>query len=183
MQYVRRNDPPGKTVPGVNVMTFPALVRTYGTANYSFGWRINVAPFEFEIGYDLYGFGGEKVELRSFLTTPFNRPCGGLNDFGIAGAGTILFKGIEVQATASESTIDCQTADDIEFVNISENDLDFCSAAAGSVLNHKIHGAVGIEHMGDHMDAFAGFGFYFEFPQKNSALADWGMWFKVGAAF
>ncbi len=183
MLYTRKNSPPGTTVPGVNVLTLDSVVRPYGVADFSFGWRINTAPFEFEIGYDLYGFGGEKVELRSFLTTPFNRPCGGLNEFGIAGAGTILFKGQEIQATASESTIDCRATDDTEFVNISENDLDLCSPAAGSVLNHKLHGAVGIEHMGDHMDAFTGFGFYFEFPQKNSSLANWGMWFKVGAAF
>lgn len=184
MLYTRQNSAPGTFIPGVNLLTIDSLVRPYGMADFSFGWRVNTAPFEFEVGYDLYGFGGEKVELRnSPISSPFNRGCGGLNEFGIAGAGTILYKGQPVQATASESTIDCQAPDDTAFTPICENDLDFCSPAAGSVLNHKIHGAAGIEHSGDQMDGLAGFGVYFEFPQKNSSLQNWGMWFKIGAAF
>ncbi len=183
MLYTRRNSAPGVTVPGVNVLTLKSLVRPYGVADFSFGWRINTAPFEFEVGYDLYGFGGEDVQPRSDLDSPFNRTCGGLNEFGIAGNGTIDFKGTQIQATASDSTIECRSADDSTFVSISENDLDRCTAAAGSVLNHKFHAAVGIEHLGDQMGGFAGFGFFFEFPQKNSNLANWGAWFKLGASF
>lgn len=184
MLYTRKNSPAGEVIPGANLLTLESLVRPYGVADFSMGWRINVAPFEFEVGYDLYGFGGEKVKLRSSpIESPFNRRCGGLNEFGIAGSGTIMHKGKLIQATASGSTIDCQAVDDSEFVSICENDLDFCSPAAGSILNHKVHCAAGIEHMGDQMDGFGGFGFFFEFPQKNSSLANWGIWFKVGGAF
>lgn len=183
MLYTRQNSLPGTTVPGVNVLTLDSIVRPYGIADFSFGWRINVAPFEFEIGYDLWGFAGEKVEPRSKVATPFNRRCGGLNEFGIAGRGTIIEKGQPIAATASASTIDCLAPDDTTFVSIDDNDIDLCSAAAGSILNHKFHFGAGIEHMGDHTDGFAGFGFYFEFPQKNSALANWGIWFKVGGNF
>lgn len=183
MQYTRRNSAPGVTIPGINVLTLPSLVRPYGVADFSFGWRINTAPFEFEIGYDLYGFGGEDVKLRADFDSPFNRACGGENEIGIAGAGTIDFKGTAIQATASESTIDCRATDDSSFVAIQENDIDLCTAAAGSVLNHKFHAAIGIEHLGETMGGFGGFGFYFEFPQKNSNLANWGAWFKVGATF
>ncbi len=183
MQYVRRGDPPGQTIPGVNLLTFPSLVRPFGTSDFSFGWRIITGAFEFEVGYDLWGHGDERVKLRSPVNTPFNRKCGGLNDFGIAGAGTIIEKGQVVAATASKSTIACQTADDDKFTGICENDIDLCSAAASSALNHKIHVACGIEHIGDNMNGFAGFGFFFEFPQKNSPLANWGTWFKVGGTF
>ncbi len=183
MQYTYRNSAPGVTIPGVNVLTLKSLVRPYGVADFSFGWRINTAPFEFEIGYDLYGFGGEDVKLRADLESPFNKKCGGLNEFGIAGNGTIDFKGTQIQATASNSTIECRSEDDTTFIAIQENDLDLCTAAAGSVLNHKFHAACGIEHLGGGMGGFAGFGFYFEFPQKNSNLANWGAWFKLGASF
>ncbi len=183
MLYTRKGSTPGTTVPGVNVLTLDTVVRPYGFADFSMGWRINVAPFEFELGYDLWGFGGERVKPRSDLQTPFNRACGGLNEFGIAGIGAITDKNQLIAATASQSTISCLAADDTEFVAINENDLDLCSAAAGSILNHKVHAAAGIEHIGDNMNGFAGFGFYFEFPQKNSALATYGIWFKIGATF
>lgn len=184
MQYTRRNSPPGTTVPGVNVLTLDTVVRPFGFADLSLGWRINTGPFEFEFGYDVWGFGGEKLKLVSEdVSSPFNRPCGGLNEFGIAGIGTITEKGQQVAATASQSTIACQAADDTEFTPIGINDIDICSAAAGSILNHKVHGAAGIQHIGDHMNGFAGFGFYFEFPQKNSALATYGVWFKIGGTF
>ncbi len=184
MNYTRKNSAPGDVIPGVNLLTLESVVRPYGIFDFSFGWRINTAPFEFEIGYDLYGFGGEKVELRSKpVDSPFNRTCGGLNEFGIAGSGTIESCGQTVQATASGSTIACQADDDSQFVGICENDLDLCTPAAGSILNHKIHVSAGIEHLGDTANGFAGFGFYFELAQKNSALANGGFWFKVGAAF
>jgi hypothetical protein len=183
MQYTRRNSPPGFTVPGVNVLTLDTVVRPFGFADFSMGWRINTAPFEFEIGYDVWGFGGEKLKLSSPLQSPFNRSCGGLNEFGIAGRGTIEVQGQQVAATANCSTIAFQAEDDPCFVAIDENDIDLCSAAAGSILNQKIHGAVGIEHIGDQMNGFAGFGFFFEFPQKNSSLATYGFWFKVGGSF
>ncbi|EKD48545.1 MAG: hypothetical protein ACD_64C00261G0004 [uncultured bacterium] len=184
MLYTRKNSAPGEVIPGANLLTLESVVRPYGVADFSAGWRINVAPFEFELGYDLFGFGGEKVRLRSTpIESPFNRRCGGLNEFGIAGSGTILECGKLIQATASQSTISCQAADDPEFVTICENDLDLCSAAAGSILNHKAHFAAGIEHMGDHMDGFGGFGCFVEFPQKNASLANWGFWIKLGGAF
>ncbi len=183
MQYTRRNSPPGTTIPGVNLLTLNTVVRPFGFADFSMGWRINTPPFEFEFGYDIWGFGGEKLKLNTPVESPFNRACGGLNEFGIAGSGNIIVQGQAVAATASGSTIATQAADDPVFVPVTENDIDLFSAAAGSILNQKIHAAVGIEHIGDHMNAFAGFGFYYEFPQKNSTLATTGFWFKVGGTF
>ncbi len=183
MQYTRRNSPPGTTIPGVNLLTLNTVVRPFGFADFSMGWRINTGPFEFEFGYDIWGFGGEKLKLNTALDSPFNRSCGGINEFGIAGKGTITVQGQNVTATASHSTIAAQAADDEEFVAVTQNDIDMSSAAAGSILNQKIHGAVGIEHIGNHMNAFAGCGFFYEFPQKNSTLAASGFWFKVGGTF
>ena len=184
MQYTRKNSSPGVTIPGVNILTLKTVVRPFGFADFSVGWRVKTGPFEFEFGYDLWGFGGETLKLDAdSIDSPFNRPCGGLNEFGIAGNGTIIEKGKEIAATASKSSINCLATDDTEFVGIDKNDIDLCSAAAGSILNHKVHGAAGIQHIGDRMNGFAGFGFFFEFPQKNSSLATYGAWFKIGGTF
>ncbi len=184
MQYVRKNSAPGDTIPGVNLLTFPTLVRPFGVADFSFGWRINTGAFEFEIGYDLWGHGGERVKLRTQdVESPFNRCGGGENLFGIAGRGSYMDKGIQLAATASNSTIACQAADDTAFTPITENDIDLCSAQNGSALNHKVHGSVGIQHLGDQTQGFLGFGFYFDFAQKNTTLTTYGVWFKLGGTF
>jgi hypothetical protein len=183
MKYVRQNSPPGTTIPGVNILTIQSVVRPYGFADFSMGWRIYTGPFEFEVGYDAWGYGGEKVHPRSPLQSPFNMPHGGLNLFGIAGAGTIIVQGQPVAASASKSTIATQAPDDLEFQTIDENDLDLNSAAASSVLNQKLHMSFGIQHIGDQTEGFADFGFFFEWPHKNSSLATYGLWFKLGGSF
>ncbi len=183
MLYTRRNSAPGIVIPGVNVLTLDSTVRPSGIADLSMGWRINSGIFEVELGYDIWGYGGERVELRSTLNSEFNYRCEGLNLFGVAGRGTITVDGQPSQATASASTISTQAIDDSSFVGINENDIDLCSAAAGSALNHKAHAAVGIEHMGDNMNAFGGLGVFVEYAQKNGSLATWGVWFKIGGTF
>lgn len=184
LKFVRKNGSPGQTVPGVNVLTLESIVRPFGIADFSTGWRIKTKKFELELGYDLWGHGGETVKLRDApVTSPFNICGGGLNEFGIAGSGTIMEKGMAVAATASESTISCQADDDSAFVGITDNDLDFCTPATGSALNHKIHAAAGLQHDGEGVGGFIGLGGFVEFAQKNSPLSTWGIWAKVGASF
>lgn len=183
MLYTRKNSPPGSTVPGVNVLTLPVTVRPFGQADFSMGLRVKGPLYEFECGYNLWGHGGETVRLRSQLQAPFNKCGGGLNEFGIAGAGTITVQGQQVAASASRSTIAQREADDATFVTIKTNDIDLHSAQAGSALNHKLHFAMGLENTGEGMNAFAGFGGWIEFPQKNSPLQTWGLWFKFGGTF
>lgn len=183
MLFTRKNSAPGDVKPGVNILTLDSIVRPFGFADFSTGFRIYASIFEIELGYDLWGFGGERVELRSELNSEFNYRCEGLNEFGIAGSGTIVSRGQLSQATASDSTIAERAADDSEFVGITENDIDLCSAAAGSILNHKAHVAIGVEHMGDKMNAFGGGGAFVEYAQKNGSLASWGVWFKIGGTF
>ena len=183
MLFTRKNSAPGVVKPGVNILTLDSTVRPYGFADFSTGFRIYAKMFEIELGYDVWGFGGERVELREELNSEFNFRCEGLNEFGIAGSGTIVSRGQLSQATASGSTIAQRAADDTEFVGITENDIDLCSAAAGSILNHKAHVAVGIEHIGDQMNAFGGAGAFVEYAQKNGTLASWGVWFKIGGTF
>src|SRR3989304_372707 len=86
MQYVRKGSAPGETVPGVNVLTFPTRVRPFGIADFACGWRVTAGAFEGEIGFDIWGHGDERLQLRYPVQSPFYAPCpGGLNEFGIAG--------------------------------------------------------------------------------------------------
>ncbi len=184
MLYTRRNSPPGSTIPGVNLLTFHTLVRPFGMADFSTGWRVTTDWCEFELGYDLWGHGGERIHLNTPpVDSPFNRHCGGLNEFGIAGAGTIIVDGQEVAASASTSDIARRGPDDPVFITINENDIDLDSATAASALNQKLHFAMGLQHKGEKVGGFAGVGFFFEFPQKNSPLRMWGTWFKIGGTF
>lgn len=181
--YTRKNSAPGDVEPGVNLLTLDSIVRPFGFADFSTGFRIYTKRFEIELGYDVWGFGGERTEPRSELNSAFNFRCEGLNEFGIAGSGTILSRGQLAQATASGSTIAERAADDSEFVGLTQNDIDTCSASAGSILNHKGHVAIGVEHMGDKMNAFGGAGAFIEYAQKNGSLSSWGAWFKIGGTF
>jgi hypothetical protein len=184
MQFVRQNAPPGETIPGVNLLTFESIVRPFGIADCSMGWRLNWGVFEAELGYDLWGHGGETVRLRyPPVISPFNIPCGGLDLFGIAGAGTITVQGIPVAATASQSTISNQAPSDASFVGITYNDLDLSTPAAGSALNQKVHASIGIQQQGDRYGYFAGIGGVGEFAFKNSPLSTWEVWVKLGASF
>ena len=53
----------------------------------------------------------------------------------------------------------------------------------GIWVNHKAHVAIGIENIGNKMNAFGGAGAFVEYAQKNGTLASWGVWFKVGGTF
>ena len=160
----KRQDNPGVNVPGVNLMTFEMVVRPYNIVDFSMGWRIKAGVAEFEIGYGVWGHDQEKIKLRTIFK-PF---------FGIAGTGN---------NTASGSTINNRADDDAEFTLICPSDLDLCNGGASSALNHKVHASLGFGKLGKRQGGFFGAGFYADFPQKNSALKNWGAWAKVGGSF
>lgn len=165
---------PGVTVPGVNVLTLKSAITPYCYVDFSIGWRLEHEWFEFEFGYNVWGHGNEKITLHE----GFDR-C-----WGIAGQGTIPDEcDIEVPATASRSTIGCQTENDPFFVPIRETDIDLRSAQAHSSLNNMFHCALGSTRRCENYGVFFGVGFYAEWPEKNSALKDWGTWAKVGTTF
>lgn len=165
---------PGITVPGPNVLTLKCAITPYLYADFSIGWRLQKDCFEFEFGYNVWGHGNEKLTLHE----GFDR-C-----WGIAGVGVIedICDGI-VPATASCSTISCQTPNDECFVAIRETDLQLQSAEAHSSLNHTIHFAFGCTQDYESYGYFGGLGIYAEWPEKNSALQAWGTWAKLGATF
>jgi len=165
---------PGITVPASDVFTLKTAITPYGYVDLSLGWRLERECFEFEFGYNVWGHSNEKITLHQ----GFDR-C-----WGIAGVGTIEDEcDGTVPATASCSTIDCQTDNDECFVAIRETDLELQSAAAHSSLNHTIHFALGGTRRAESYGIFAGVGILAEWPEKNSALKVWGTWAKIGTTF
>ena len=177
MLFIEKNGPPSATIPGVNVLTREALVRPYGIADFSTGLRIHANWFELELGYGVWGKSSEDVKLRSSLSFPCEQKC--IGEFGIAGDPGEQNNAV----SASTSTISQRGPNDQTFVSIQDFDLDTCSAAAGSALVHTIHAGASYIHLGKNVDAAFGSGFFFDLPQKNSALATWALWWKVGATF
>src|SRR5205823_8008936 len=64
MLFVQRDAPASQTIPGVNLFTFRTLVRSYGFADFSTGFRFNTDHVEFEFGYNVWGHDNEQLELH-----------------------------------------------------------------------------------------------------------------------
>lgn len=162
----------GTIAPGVNVLTRDVVVNPYTLVDLCAGWRMRTKKFEFELGYNLWGHGKEKLSLTKKLYPDNSKhPM----PFGILGttAGT----------TASNSTIDSLAPNDATFVEINDSDLDHDSAAAAISLNHGIHFSMGAIHEGEKVDGFLGWGTFIDIPEKNSCPLYYGFWGKIGASF
>jgi len=171
---------PEQNIPGVNILTRRVKVRPYNVIDLSMGFRLKSERYEFEVGYNIWGHGSERIEcIEKFK-----------HQWGIAGAKQ---DGDQFARSASLSTI-CQRKatsaeelpeddPDYAFIPICESDLDLDSAASQGALNHIVHAAGGVEYKGDCVDAFFGFGAYYDYAQKNSALKTWGVWAKLGGSF
>jgi len=177
--FNKKDGPPNLKVPGVNVLTKYVRVRPYNMVDFSIGWRVKGDNFELELGYNIWGHGAERIEcIKKFK-----------DEWGIAGVSQ---PGDDFARSASLSTIgelkatpeeDLPADEDPVFVSICASDLDLDSAASQGALNHKFHFAGGFERKGESVDSFFGGGLYYEIPQKNSALKNWGIWVKMGGSF
>ncbi len=184
LQFKKENGSPTATFPGVNILTLESKVRTYDIVDFSTGWRIKTNKAEFELSYNVWGHGDEKLTLRSPLLALHK--C---EQYGIAGTGSMKVKDHTVATSASESTISCLADNDVDsngnqtFVPIKESDIDLKSGAATSALNHKVQLVSGLIHHGKKIDGIMGLGFFVDIPQKNAALKLWGTWLKFGGSF
>lgn len=137
-----------ETIPAVNFLTREVIVRQYNDVDFSTGIRVTSDSWEFEIGYNIWGHGGEILELM----------CPLKEQFGLAGAitverinGQLVRRDIPPAApgvcasTASTSGIKqqapydltnaqfilpngtCSTDCQLAFVPIKSRDLDFVS--------------------------------------------------------
>ncbi|HEV2601608.1 MAG TPA: hypothetical protein VGT41_04875 [Candidatus Babeliales bacterium] len=184
--------PLGNSTPGVNVLTREGHVHPYNMVDFSTGVRFKWGQAEFELGFNIWGHGNERIELRC----PFK------SEWGIAGIVTAT--GCQtpqpapapriVAVTASDSTICTQADNDIIidpdtkekqsiFVPIRESDLDLNSGMSQAALNYIIHATAGYIYEGKNFDGLCNAGIYFEFIDKNGALPTAGFWAKIGASF
>src|ERR1700722_9634434 len=169
MQFRRRNGPPDELIPGVNVLTIPLVIRPYGIFDFSVGFKFKMQMVVCEVTYGVWGHDNQKVKLRDTFLGSF---CD--NEYGIAGAGTIMVEGMTVGASASKSTVSNQAPDDPTFVPITFYDLDFNSASGATSTNHKAQVVLGVEHAHKSIDTFCGIGAYVDVAQKNANLQVWG---------
>lgn len=178
MQFNKADCPAIQNIPGVNVLTKLVRVRPYNLIDFSMGFRLVCWDMmEVELGYDIWGHGGETIEIRAPNLFP--------DDFGISGPPELV-DGVLMPTTASHSTIEQQAAADPFFVPITISDLDLRVAegcGSGPTLNQKAHGSLGFMFDSECITSFCGAGWWIEFPQKNAALSTWGVWVKAGASF
>jgi hypothetical protein len=184
LQLVPKNGPVGYTVPGVNVLTREVHVHPYSYIDFSTGLRLQSAHAEFEVGYNIWGHGREKLCLA----------CRFEPNYGIAGDQTLAectsgFAFGSHAITASGSTIKERGQNDVNadgqcvFVPIGEHDLDMQSGATDGAINHKIHASLGFFSHGEKIDGLLGFGIFFDMPQRHTALQLIGGFAKCAAAF
>lgn len=167
-------------IPAINVLTQKVKVKPYNVVDLSAGFRYKKNCLEVEVGYALWAHGGEGIEFD-------DKNCFG-KVYGIAAKpGEFTPNGIP--ATASTSTIDFQGPTDKDqfgnniFVPIERRDLNLCSASSRSTLVHRAHFAIGNVSKDCDYNKLIAFGFFYEIPQNNAALQQWGIWGKVGASF
>lgn len=162
----------GTIIPGVNKLTREVVVNPYTLVDLCAGWRLRTKKFEFELGYNLWGHGKEKLNFTEDLY-PDNseHPV----PFGILGSAPGI--------TASNSDIDDLAPDDATFVEVNDSDFDHKSASAATALNHGIHFSMGAIHQGEKVDGFFGWGAFIDIPEKNSSPLYYGFWGKIGASF
>ena len=173
LQFNIINGPPNQNIPGVNVLTTKAHVHPYNLMDIAMGFRIKGQRAEFEIGYSLWAHGREKVEVACFDEI-----------YGIAGNGPLdPTAATPVASSASLSTIKDQAPNDVVFVVVLKRDIDHESGSSKAALNHKAHMSLGYTNKGNRVDGFLGIGAFYEIPQKNTALQNWGFWLKCGAVF
>lgn len=171
-RFILLNKNDGTTnIPAVNVFTRNVKVRPFNMVDLSVGFRYQTNYIEAEVGYDLWAHGDER------LTLDCDFPEG---QYGIA--GTLP------NTTASASTIATVAPNDMSggspvFVGITSIDIDMLSASMREVYTNRVHGALGTQWCSESITIFGGVGGYAEFPNKNSALNNWGIWAKIGATF
>ncbi|MBN1549042.1 hypothetical protein JW872_00030 [Candidatus Babeliales bacterium] len=161
--------------PGVNVLTQRVKVHPDSFVDFVTGFRLAHNGFEAELAYNLWAHRGERIEYIDDTVCSKCNNFVDIREYGIAGTAAGY--------TASKSTIAARAANDSTFTALRYRDIDKYSGAAASATTHKVHAAIGYGTQGEKFDGFCNFGAFFEYPQNNAALAQWGIWGKAGASF
>jgi hypothetical protein len=165
-RYLLLNKTDGTTnIPAINVLTLPVKVKPFNFVDLAAGFRYENDYIEAEFGYSMWAHGDERVYLQQSIG----------DTYGIAGSGPLK--------TASKSTINSQAPDDLVFTPIFDKDIDMHIGAARAAITHKFYASLSGLLTTEASQCGLGFGAYFEFPQQNTALENWGIWVKIDGSF
>lgn len=156
-----------QTIPLVNILTLCVKVKPHSYAEFSTGLEFSNECWHLQIGYDLWTHASEQIKYNPYCdkTPPY------FTRFGIAGS--------TADTSASNSTIALQAEDDPEFVTIKISDIDLRSGASRGTVVQGGHVAL-YTYLAN---SFVGIGGFFESPNNNAALQNWGVWGKIGTEF
>ena len=151
--------------PATTILTQMVRVDPYATGELMLGLQYKYRAFRAELSYGLWGHGSERIALvNDFVTS-----------YGIAGSA--------LNKSASASTIVAQGSDDTAFTVLQKLDLDLDSASARAAITHRINGQVGCVVQGKQVDLALNGGVFYELPQNNAMVKQWGSYLNFSFLF
>lgn len=171
---VRREDDTA-IIPAANVLTLDVHINSGSYLDLCTGLEFAGEHVLFEIGYKLWSHSNERIRPRCDCCVR-REPI--FSHYGIADTSDP-----DSTATASKSTISKLAEPDAEFVPIRLMDIDFCSGAAAGSQVQGFHAGLFYRPGYQGNGFFAGVGGFFETPNNNAALQNWGAWCKLGMSF
>lgn len=163
-RYMLVNNKNGTVVnePAINIFTRKCTVHPFNIVDFTFGWHGHWRAITFDIGYNLWGHGREELRIKDAFEEVYG------------------FAGSAPGKSANASTIDFQSADDLEFVPLRNQDLNTYTGESRSALSHTFTGSIGLRHCAAWAELIANVGGFYEMVQQNTSLPTWGVWFKIG---
>lgn len=154
-----------ETIPATRVLARYVEVHPHSFVNVAASFIFTHQGIGAEAGYELWARSDEEIRHASQCCYPMHHA---LEEYGIAGSTK--------DTSASKSTISYRAEDDEIFTTLKESDIARKSACAPSAGSHRLHAA--LSYKGE-SDLFASIGGFFEWPQTNACLKNWGLWGKV----
>lgn len=154
-----------ETIPATHVLTRYVQVRPHSFINVAASFVFSHEGLGAEAGYELWAHSDEEIRHAPQCCYPEKYP---LEKYGIAGSTK--------DTSASQSTISNQAENDSVFRTLKESDIDYSSGRAPSTGSHRFHAA--LSYRGD-SDALISLGAFFEWPQTNGCLKNYGCWGKL----
>ncbi len=162
----KKNQIIDQTIPAINILTQKVRLSPYSIVEFSTGLRLDVNKVMAEIGFGVWGHGGERAKLIAQWQ----------EIYGIAGTA--------INTTASTSTIREQATNDATFTPILQNDINLNSGETVPTVNYRVHTSLGTHIRGKKADGFLGIGAFIEIPHNpTKSFEQWGLWLTLGGAF
>ncbi|MCL4380611.1 hypothetical protein M1466_03950 [Candidatus Dependentiae bacterium] len=156
-------------VPGTQILTIPVDVHPYNQTDIAFLLNYEQPCYHAAIGYALWARSQEGI---------FN-PCPPPPGYGIAGTGTTEQHAIPIGNTASASTIAKLANNDTQFIPITLNDINLCSASSPATFTNTLIGFIRYQRRTGTVGISAAIGGWGEWARSNHACSTWGLWVQV----